>query len=191
MTLPGCYLLNLFRSNMLFQSPLRSSTVIAPVFIHSCNFYVHNTDKRSNMEGEYLVLAEYMSSSNDMDICGNDPLYLVTPFAGIFTVRPNKSSSMKCSLVLCQFTQASGGKYSRIALASCRKTTSQNSFMSILIVCENNCSFNLIAPLLYASDHHFFCNISLSILTRRTLFRSVFISLRCCIRFAFTLLNPL
>ena len=32
------------------------------------------------------------------------------------------SSTVKCSLVLCQFTQASGWKYSRIASASCRRT---------------------------------------------------------------------
>ena len=69
---------------------------------------IHQTNEGSGMAGDASVLAEHMGGSNDMGVGGNDLLHLAVPFAGVFAVRPDNSSTVKCSLVLCQFTQASG-----------------------------------------------------------------------------------
>ena len=42
------------------------------------------------MAGDTSILAEHMSSSNDMGVGGNDLLHIAIPFAGVFAVSPDK-----------------------------------------------------------------------------------------------------
>ena len=117
---------------MLVLPPLGSRAIIAPVLIDGCNLSIHHTNKGSGMARDTSVLTEHMGSSNDMGIsviiCSTLPSHSpgYSQFARI------NSSTVKCSLVLCQFTKALGWKYSRIASASCRGTASQNALISIL-----------------------------------------------------------
>ena len=96
---------------MLPLPPLGNGTIIAPVFLNGGNLSAHDMKERGHMVGGFSVSAAYMGRGNDVGVGSNDPLYLASPFAGVSQFARMNSSTVKWSLVLCRFTQASGWKY--------------------------------------------------------------------------------
>ena len=129
-----------------------------------------------------FVLAEYMSSNHDMGICGNDPLYLTIPFAGIFTVRPNEFPIRWKA----RWCYASSPKHwnGNIYGYRLRPASEQHpkTFLCLYLLSAKTIVRSTSLPSIYVSDRRFFCNISLSILAHGTLFR-FFVTVLYTLRF--------